>query len=131
MIFLLLDILIYNLTRYNSYFFLISLLLYKGSDFIKIIFIGLVLDLIILNVPFINTLIISLLFLINKKIFKLKKRTLTDYLLLLNFNYVFYNVALSILYSFILSSFSLSYIINILFYILSYNLVKKRIKLSR
>lgn len=131
MIFLLLDILIYNLTDYNSYFFLLSLIAYKADDYMKMIFISLFLDFIVLSVPFINTIILSILFFVNKTFFKLKKKTLVNYLLMANFNFTAYNLILSILYSFDIRVFAISYIINIVFYLLSYNMLKKHIKLSR
>ena len=131
MILLILDILIYNFTAYNSYFFLLSILFYRDKDYMKILFIGLILDLIILNKLFINTFILLLIFIINKRIFKLKNKNLKSYLLITNFNFLLYNILLSLIYSFNLKVFSMSFIINIIFYLLSYNLVKKYIKLSR
>ncbi len=131
MIFLLLDILIYNFTSYNSYFFLIYICLYNKNEYIKVIFIGLLLDFILLNTQFINTLILLLVFIINKRFFKFKKKTLLSYLLVTNFNFVLYNLLLAIIYDFNLTSFSNSFLINTLFVLLSYNLVKKHIKLSR
>lgn len=131
-ILLLLDILIYNLTTYNTYFFLISILLFNKKEFNKIILIGLIIDLIITNKPFLNTIILFIIFIINKKYLKLYKHKLKDYVLLNIFNFTIYYASLSIITgSFNYNVFLTDIIINYIFYALSYNLFKKHIKLAR
>jgi len=131
-ILLLLDILIYNLTSYNTYFFLISILLFNKKEFNKIIIIGLIIDLIITNKPFLNTIILSIIFIINKKYLKLYKRKLKDYVLLNIFNFMIYYASLSIITGcFNIYTFLINIIINYTFYVLSYNSLKKYIKLAR
>jgi len=129
---LILDILIYNFTSYSSYFFIISICLCDKKDLYKLILIGLFLDLIVFDKLFINTLIIWIIFLINKKFFKLKEKTLISFLLINNFNFLLYNIFLAFLtVNFDVLNFFESLMINIIFYLLSYNLLKKHIKLSR
>jgi len=131
-IFLVLDILIYNFTDYNTFFFLISLNFYKEYDYIKVIILGLFIDLVILSKPLTNTIILFSLLLINKKIFKLKKRSLTNFICLNTFNFVIYNLILILLNQNLnISDFIISLVINFIFYILSYNFCKKYIKLAR
>jgi len=131
-ILLLLDILIYNLTSYNTYFFLISILLFNKKEFNKMIIIGLIIDLIITNKPFLNTIILSIIFIINKKYLKLYKRKLKDYVLLNIFNFMIYYASLSIITGcFNIYTFLINIIINYTFYVLSYNSLKKYIKLAR
>ena len=131
-ILLVLDILIYNFTSYNSFFFLISLNFFTNKDYLKVILLGLTIDLILLNTPFINTIILFLLFLINKKFIKLHNRSLIDYLYINLLNLGIYNLILIIINQNLnLMNFLISLIINILFYLLSYNLVKRYIKLAR
>ena len=128
---LLLDVLIYNFTSYSTYFFLLSILITSKKDCVSIIILGLFLDFVVLSTPFVNTIILLLLFFLDKKFFKMQKRELKSFLLITNFNFVFYYFLLSALYSLDLSTFALTFLINLLFCLLSYNLLKKHIKLSR
>lgn len=130
--YLFLDVLIYNYTSYNSFFFLLSLLTIDDKEYIKVIILGLLLDLIIFNLPYINTTILLLLFIINKKIIKIKDRSLKTFLYLILFDYfvyIFFLIMLNRNLNF--TNFIISIIINIIFYVLSYNNLKKYIKLSR
>lgn len=132
LLFLILDILVYNFTEYNTFFFLISLNFYKGHDYTKVIILGLFIDLIILSTPLTNTIILLFLFLINKRVLELKNRSLTNFLCLNAFNLVIYNLILILINQNLnIFKFIISLIINFIFYILSYNLCKKRIKLAR
>jgi len=128
---LLLDLLVYNFTSYNSYFILLSLLLISDKEYFKIILIGLFLDLIFVNTYFINTLILLILFFINKKILKISKNDMKHYFFISNFNFILYNFFLSLIYGYNIMTFTTTFLINILFCLLSYKNVKKHIKLSR
>ena len=128
---LLLDILIYNLTPYSSYFFLIAPIFTSKKDWLKIILIGLIIDNVILNTYFVNTAIFIVIFLINKHIFKFYSRSFFNYFLVANFNFIFYYFILSAIYHFDLMLFVNAYFLNTAFLICSYNLCKKYIKLSR
>lgn len=129
---ILLDILVYNYTSYKSFFFLISLNLIKPNDYLKVILIGFFLDFILLNQSFINTICLLLLFVLNKKIFPLKSKSFWNYLLSNLLNYLTFILILSIYNkSFNLYSFIISLIINVIFIIISYNYLKRRIKLVR
>ena len=131
-LFLLLDVLIYNFTPYNSFFFLIALNFYENDSYLKVISLGLVLDFIILDTPFINTVILFILFVINKRLIKINKRTLKNYLFINIFNYIIYTSILIIInQNFDTNKFITSIIINTIFCTLSYNLCKKNIKLTR
>ena len=129
---LVLDILIYNFTAYNSFFFLNLLPLSKRNDSFKILLLGLFLDFIILDKLFINTFFLLLLLFLNKKFFSVKTKNIIDFLLINNFNFIMYNLFLSIINcNFNILIFTQSLLINIIFAVLSYNILKKRIKLSR
>ena len=128
----LLDVLIYNYTNYKSFFFIVSINLLKPEDYIKIILIGLFLDLIILNQFFINTISLLVLFMLNKKVIPLKNKSFYNYLISYIFNYLSYILILSVYnQNFNLSAFCISLVINLIFVILSYNLLKKGIKFVR
>jgi len=129
---LFLDVLIYNYTNYNSFFFLVAINLYDQNDYIKILTLGLTLDLILLNQPFINTISLFLIFIINKRFIKIQTKNLNDYVYINLFNFLIYNSILIIINQNLdIYKFMISLIVNFLFYLLSYNLVQKNIKLSR
>lgn len=129
---LILDILLYNYTKYNSFFFLIALNLIKPKDYLKVIIVGLFLDLIILNQPFINTICLLIVFILNQKIFPIKNKTLFNFLVSSVFNFLTYILFISV-YNQIFNfySFIISLLIYLIFIILSYNYLKKYIKLVR
>ena len=128
---LILDVLIYNYTSYCSYFFLLIPLFCDQKDYFEIIIIGLIIDLILLKLPFLNTLILIVIFFLNKKIFKLKVRSLKNYLLISNLNFFIYHLVVSLIYGFNIIKFSTFFTIYIAFCIFSYNLFRKNIKLAR
>lgn len=131
-IFVLLDIMIYNFTAYKSFFFLLTLNFYGPNEYIKVLTLGLIIDIVILNTPLINTFILLILFVINKKIIKINKRTIKNYLYINILNYFIYTALLILLKQNLnIHKFLESIIINMTFYTLSYNLCKKYIKLSR
>ena len=118
MIFLFIDIFMYNFTPYPSYFFLINL---SDKDFLTNFCMALIIDLFLMHTFFLNTLIISLLYLIKK------------YGLHLNLNnfltYVFYNLSNLEIYYLLLNlifhkslfnNFLLVFVINLIFIIISY-----------
>lgn len=123
MIYLLLDILVYNYTSYNSYFFLVYL---YNKKYLQHLAIGLLLDFIIFDIYFINTSIISIIYLVNLffQRYNMKNKyiyilvllidyiifiTLSNLLVLTNYNMIFYNIGINLL-------------INIAFYLLSYKI---------
>lgn len=121
MIFLLLDILIYNYTIYNSYFFLVYL---YNKTYLYYLSIGLLLDLIVLNTYFINTIIISIIYLINLFFKRYNIYNKYIYLLVLLIDYIVF-ISLSNLYvlsnyKIILYNIGINLIINIIFYYLCY-----------
>lgn len=128
---ILLDILIFNFTSYSTYFFLLLPIFYKKQEYIIIIFAGLFIDVILLNIPFLNTIILLILFFLNKKIIKLKKKTLMNFLLVANFNFAIYHLIMSFFYNFNIINFAESFFLNFMFCLLSYNLLGKYIKLAR
>ncbi len=76
MIYLLLDILIYNYTIYNTYFFLMSII---HRSYLTVLFIGFILDFVILHTYFFNILYLTIAYLITK--FILKRRNIIIYYL--------------------------------------------------
>lgn len=131
-LFLILDILIYNFTEFNTFFFLISLIYFDEKDYLKVIMLGLFIDLILLNTLFINTCILLLIFIFNKKVIKLKTRSLSNYFYINLCNLLLYNVFLILINQNLnINTFIISIVINSIFYLLSYNLCKKHIKLAR
>lgn len=129
---LILDILIYNLTPYNSFFFLLSLFFLRKNDYLRVIILGLILDFIILDKFLINTVILLIIFTINKKIIPLKNRDLKTYLIFNIISYLFFVLCLAVInQKFNFSSFIESLIIQIIFILTSYKMLKKHIKLVR
>lgn len=133
MIFLALDILISYFTSIPTYFFLINLILIPKNKLSKLIIITLVLDLLILNTYFFNTIILSIIFIFYKRL-NITRVNFVNYLISLAIIYVIYifiigipNYNILYLFQFILKNF----IYNLVFYILCYKLLQKRIKLSR
>lgn len=131
MMLLILDTLIYNLTSYSSYLFLLLPIFLSKKDLIKIIIFGLVIDNVLLSTYFLNTIILVTIFLINKYGLKIFKKTSLNYFLISNFNFIFYYFILSLTYGFNVEKFTNAYFIHVAFVICSYNSLKKYIKLSR
>lgn len=134
MIYLLLDFILSYFTKIPTFFFLINLVLIKKQDFTKLIIITLIIDLFITNTYFLNTIIISIIFLIYKKT-KITKLNLKNYLLSLSFIYLTYIIILGLI-----NNYSIIYIINFIlknilyqfiFYLLMYKIEEKHIELSR
>lgn len=134
MIYLVLDFILSYFTKIPTFFFLINLVLIKKQEFPKLIIISLVLDLLILNIYFLNTLIISCIFLIYKKI-KITKKNLKNYLVSLILIYISYVLAIGLI-----NGYSIFYIGNfiiknifyeLIFFLLVYKIEGSNIKLSR
>jgi hypothetical protein len=85
MILLGLDIIVYNFTAYNTYFILLNLLNQKNNS--KMIFIGIILDFIVLKTYYKNLLVIILLILINKYLLNFNKKNIVNFLLINIINY--------------------------------------------
>lgn len=134
MIYLLLDFILSYFTKIPTFFFLTNLVLIKKQDFPKLIIITLIIDLFITNTYFLNTIIISIIFLIYKNT-KITKLNLKNYLLSLSFIYLTYIIILGLI-----NNYNIIYIINFIlknilyqfiFYLLMYKIEEKHIELSR
>ena len=121
---LLLDIIINNYTNFTSFFFLVYL--YK-KPYKYYLLTALILDFIVFN-SYYNIIILSALYLMNKIFKDLNKDNFYSYLFAVTFNYIYYiilsnllslNSILSIL--FIIGK---NLFINLLFYLLMYNILK-------
>ena len=134
MLFLLLDVLLSYTCQVPTFFVLINILLYSKKNIFLFILIPLVLDLLIVNTYFLNTMLFIALFLLIKHL-KITKTKFSHYILLITIIYILYVLALGLIngYSMIyLFPFMIkNYIINLIFYALSYKLIKPYIKLSR
>ena len=130
------DILIYNFTPYKSFLFLLSLCFLNKKDYLTVIALGIFIDLVITNTLFINTIILSVLFYINKYLFKIKRKKVIPFLLINLFNYGIYSLTTYLIYNhfnlkFISINLINNLIINLIFWLFSYNLMKKSIKINR
>jgi len=126
MILFFIDILIYNLTSFNTYLVLLNLL--NKENKYKLIIIALILDLIIFNTYFKNIIIILILILINKYLLNYKK-TIVNYLNINILNYILF----IILTNFINFNFSFTnissiiidnFLINIILWLICYKYTK-------
>lgn len=126
MIYLLIDILVSNYTKYSSYFFIRYL---YNKSYKYYLCVGLILDCIILNTYFYNIIILTIMFLLNKILKDLNKANFYNYIFINVFNYILY-IILSNLIVFnnienILICIGNNLIINIIFYVLSYRSKKQ------
>ena len=126
MILFFIDILIYNLTSFNTFLVLLNLL--NKENKYKLIIIALILDLIIFNTYFKNIIVILVLILINKYLLNYKN-TIVNYLSinilnytlfiiitnLINFNFSFTNISSIIIDNFL---------INIIIWLICYKYTK-------
>lgn len=122
---LFLDVLINNYTQYTSYFFIPFLYNKPYKDYLLTF---LILDLIIFKKPY-NFIILSFMYLINKLFKPLNKNNIFCYLFMTIFNYILY-ISLSNLLIFnnfkiILIKIGQNLIFNFIFYLLSFNVVRK------
>lgn len=125
MIYLILDIFIYNYTKYKSYFFLVSL--YK-KNIIYYIGMGLILDFIVFNTFLLNSIILLIIYFINKFFSRYNIKNIYIYLLNLLVDYIVYisitNLVLNNALNIILVNIGKSLILNLLFYFLCFKLKK-------
>ena len=125
MIYLILDIFIYNYTKYKSYFFLVSL---YNKNIIYYIGMGLILDFIVFNTFLLNSVIILIIYFINKFFSRYNIKNIYIYLLNLLVDYIVYisitNLALNNALNVILVNIGKSLILNLLFYFLCFKLKK-------
>lgn len=134
MLFLLLDILLSYTSLAPTFFILINILLYTKKDIFSFLLIPLILDLLIVNTYFLNTILFTALFLLIKHL-KITKLKFSHYLLLITIIYIIYILTLGLISSYsifyLLKFIMKNYFINLIFYALSYKLIKPYIKLSR
>ena len=127
MIYLLLDILIYNLTKYQSYFFLINL---SNKDLLTNMIIALTIDLCIMHTFFLNTLIILGLYLIKKYLLKINLHNFITFLFYNLFNLGIYFLIMHICFKgFYFKDLISVLIVNLIFIIISYKNQDKNINL--
>lgn len=125
MIYLILDIFIYNYTKYKSYFFLVSL---YNKNIIYYIGMGLILDFIVFNTFLLNSVINLIIYFINKFFSRYNIKNIYIYLLNLLVDYIVYisltNLVLHNTLNIILVNIGKSLILNLLFYFLCFKLKK-------
>ncbi len=121
---LLLDIIINNYTRYTSYFFIVYL---YNKPYKYYLLTALILDFIIFH-HFYNLIILSLIYLLNKLFKDLNKQNIYIYLLINTFNYIVYIILTNLIFQHsmfaILIKIGKSLIINLVFYLLMFNIRK-------
>lgn len=125
MIYLILDILIYNYTMYNSYFFLISI---HDKNIYYYLGMGLILDFIIFNTMFLNTIVLLIIYFINKYFSRFNQNNIYIYLLNLLVCYLVYIILTNIFLKngivVILINIGQYLFLNSLFYFLCFKLKK-------
>lgn len=127
MIFLLilLDVLINNYTKYTSYFFIVYL---YNKPYKFYLLTALILDFIIFNTLFYNTIILTIMYFFNKIFKDLNKNNFYNFIFISIFNYIIFIILTSLInfqsISAILTNIGMHLIINLLFYILSFRVVK-------
>ena len=125
MIYLILDIFIYNYTKYKSYFFLVSL---YNKNIFYYIGMGLILDFIVFNTFLLNSIILLIIYFINKFFSRYNIKNIYIYLLNLLVDYIVYisitNLVLNNALNVILVNIGKSLILNLLFYFLCFKLKK-------
>jgi len=130
LLFLTLDLLIYNLTTFNTYFFLAAFPWGKKENIPIIIIAALILDLFYFNTFPIHLIIFIMIYLLNKLLFK--KQNFLKYIYLTTLNFILYisltylatnyqNLEIIYLLKFIL----INYLVNIIFYLLIFPILKK------
>jgi len=123
---ILLDVLINNYTKYTSYFFIIYL---YNKSYKYYLITGLILDFIIFDKLLMNTLVLTIMFFINKLFKDLNKNNIYNYIFVNFFNYLLFIIISNLLsinsiYN-ILIIIGKNLVINVLFYILSHRIQKK------
>lgn len=121
------------LSNIPTYFILLNIVLISKRDFPKLIIIALILDLIVLNTYFINTLVLTIVFTIYKNL-KITTINFKNYLISLSIIYFIYLLFLGVINgynNYLLLFTAKNFIYNLIFYVLSYKMIKSHIKLSR
>ena len=107
MIFLLIDILIYNYTSLPSLFFILNL---NSRDYLKVLIVGLFLDLLVLHTLFLNTIFLTSIYLLRKYYLKIN---LNNFLIYYSFNLIvmiIYYLVMNLIFKYI----SLNYLLIII-----------------
>jgi len=133
MIFVILDFLISYLSPYASFLVILNIVFLAKKDFFKFILITIFLDLIITNTYFLYTIILSVLFIVYKKL-KITHKSLGNYLISVTFLYLIFTFILALINhklgfypTFILKN----YFLNLAFYLLFYKIFNSKLKLSK
>ena len=120
---ILIDILINNYTKYTTYFFIVGL---YNKSFKYFLITGLILDLVIYNSFFINTIILIIIFILNKIFKGLNKRNIANYIFINLFNYILFIILSNIIIintpTNILINIGENLFINLTFYLLSFRI---------
>lgn len=123
---LILDILINNYTKYTSYFFIVFL---YNKSFKYYLLTGLILDFIIFNSFFLNTIILVLMYFANKIFKELNKNNIYNFIFINIFNYILFimlsNIFLFNNYYDIFVTIGKNMILNLIFYLLNFKLEKQ------
>ena len=129
MICLLLDILIYNLTPYSSYFFLEVI---NHKKYVCVFIVAFILDFIILKTYYINIIVLTLLYLLKKYDIKINYNNFIYYLIFNVFSVTFYYLIVNLIFNYLsIKNYISILIINIIFIMISYIKERKCIKLFR
>lgn len=120
---LIIDILINNYTKFTSFFFIIYL---YNKSYKYYLYLGIILDFIIFNTYFYNIIIFTIIYLMNKPLKELNMNNIWNYIFVNIYNYLLY-IIFSNLFVFnnlnhIFLSIGNNLIINIIFYILSFRI---------
>lgn len=120
----LLDIILYNFTSYTTYFFIIYL---YNKPYKYYLLCGLILDLVIFETMYLNIIILTIIYLLNKLFNDLNKHHFYNYVFINLFNYLAFIILSNIIFanfSIIFYKIGINLFVNLLFYILSYRVFK-------
>ena len=129
---LFLDIAVYNLTKYNTFFVLLPIFIFSyKKEWLKIIIMGIILDF-LTNTFIINLIIFLIIYSINRSLFKIFNLKFTSYILIMVLSYFFFILALYLFnnfknfnISFLLTFFINNILISLIYYLLNYKYVLK------
>lgn len=133
MIFLLLDLFISYFSSYPSFLIILNLVFIPKKDIHKLIIISLFLDLIITNTYFLHTIILTILFILYKKL-NITRNTFKNYLISVTFLYLVFTLILALInhkLGFYLPFIFKNYFINLILFLLFYKILENRVKLSK
>ena len=120
----LLDIILYNFTSYTTYFFIIYL---YNKPYKYYLLCGLILDLVIFETMYLNIIILTIIYLLNKLFNDLNKHHFYNYVFINLFNYLAFIILSNIIFanfSIIFYKIGINLFVNLLFYSLSYRVFK-------